>query len=189
MSTTIDTIKSAASADAVAYAKGEKAVFDVIDAAARHLGVSPTLGEWDAYREAWIAASPLTAPDKAWERFANLLLSRCGLKKPKAETKKAVAVSATRAAEKAEIDALAQKPKAELAQQAKALLDKGDPEALKRVIMVQKAMKAQSTAEVATAKAAFMDLKKGVRAAVTGLKWNAKNRAILERLQAELNKA
>lgn len=176
---------SAAKAQGQAYAKGEKAVFAVVDEAARALGTKPTYAQWVAYSEAWKAAYAGDDAQKAWERFAGLLKNRCGLDKPKAEGK-AVKVAKGREEESAKVAALAAQPRAVLAQQAKALLDEATPEALKQQALITKAIKVQNQEANKEQQAAFMTLRKEVTKAVTGLKWNAANRKTLDTIKAML---
>ena len=179
---------SAAKAQGQAYAKGEKAVHAVVDEAAKALGVAPTYAQWMAYADAWKAAYAGDAPDKAWERFAGLLLSRCGLDKPRAGGKAKV-MSGKRADEAKAVEALAQQPREVLAQQAKALIDEATPEALKQQALITKAIKAKAKADNAEVQAAFTALRKEVREAVAGLKWSASSTKALEAIKAVLDKA
>ena len=177
-----------AKGQAEAYAKGEKAVYLVVDSAAKALGTEPTYAQWEAYREAWIAASPLDAPDKAWERFADLLSSRCGLTKPKAKGK-AEKVAKARSEEAEKVEALAQEPREVLAQKAKALMESGTVEALRESQVIHKAIAAKVKADTKEAKAAFLDLRKEVREAVVALEWNALNMVTLKRIKEVISKA
>jgi len=181
-------ITAKAKVQAQAYAKGEKAIYVVIDDAARTLGDTPTYAQWEAYREAWIAESPLDDAQKGWERFAELLESRCGLKKPKAKGK-AEKVAKSREDDAKKIDALAAEPRAVLAQKAKALVEAGTVEALKEAQMVHKAIASQVKAETKEAQESFVALRKEVREAVVALQWNANNRKVLEDIKAMLPKA
>lgn len=179
-------LTAAATAQGQAYAKGEKAVFAVADDAARALGTAPTLAQWDCYSEAWKAAYAGEDSQKAWERFAALLKSRCGLDKPKSTKAKAVKVAKGREEESAKVAALAAQPRSVLAQQAKALLDEATPEALKQQALITKAIKVQNQEANKEQQAAFMTLRKEVTKAVTGLKWNAANRKTLDTIKAML---
>jgi hypothetical protein len=180
-------IMDGAKLDAQAFARGETAVFTVVDAAAKRLGIDPTYAQWEAYREAWITESPLDDAQKGWERFALLLASRCGLAKPKA-TGKAEKVAKTRSKEAEEVAALAEEPREVLAQQAKGLLEAGTAEAIKRVQVLHKAIASQVKAETKEAQESFVALRKEVREAVVALQWNANNRKVLEAIRAMLPK-
>lgn len=177
----------AAKAQGQAYAKGEKAVYAVVDEAARALGTKPTYVQWVAYSEAWKQAYAGDDAQKAWERFAALLKSRCGLDKPKAEGKAKV-VSAKRADEAKAVEALAAQPREVLAQQAKALIDEATPEALKQQALITKAIKAKAKADNEVAQAAFVALRKEVREAVSGLKWSASSTKVLQAIKGLLEK-
>jgi len=181
-------ITAKAKVQAQAYAKGEKAVYVVIDDAARTLGDTPTYAQWEAYRAAWIAESPLDDPQKGWERFADLLASRCGLAKPKAKGK-AERVAKGREDDAKRVEALAAEPRAVLAQKAKALLEAGTAEAIKEVQVLHKAIASQVKAETKEAQESFVALRKEVREAVVALQWNANNRKVLEDIKAMLPKA
>jgi hypothetical protein len=181
-------ITANAKVQAQAFAKGEKAIYVVIDDAARTLGDTPTYAQWEAYREAWIAESPLDDPQKGWERFADLLASRCGLAKPKAKGK-AERVAKGREDDAKKVEALAAEPRAVLAQKAKALLEAGTAEAIKEVQMLHKAIASQVKAETKEAQESFVALRKEVREAVVALQWNADNRKVLEAIRAMLPKA
>ncbi|NBW12339.1 MAG: hypothetical protein EBR82_30340 [Caulobacteraceae bacterium] len=181
-------IMDGAKLDSQAFAKGETAIFTVVDAAAKRLGIDPTLEQWNAYRESWIKASPLDDPQKGWERFALLLASRCGLAKPKAKGK-AEKVAKGREDEAKKVEALAAEPRAVLAQKAKALVEAGTVEALKEAQMVHKAIASQVKAETKEAQESFIALRKEVREAVVALQWNANNRKVLEAIKAMLPKA
>jgi hypothetical protein len=181
-------ITANAKVQAQAFAKGEKAIYVVIDDAARTLGDTPTYAQWEAYREAWIAASPLDDPQKGWERFADLLASRCGLAKPRAKGK-AERVAKGREDDAKKVAALAAEPRAVLAQKAKALLEAGTAEAIKEVQVLHKAIASQVKAETKEAQESFVALRKEVREAVVALQWNANNRKVLEAIRAMLPKA
>jgi len=181
-------ITAKAKVQAQAFAKGEKAVYVVIDDAARTLGDAPTYAQWEAYREAWITASPLDDAQKGWERYALLLASRCGLAKPKAKGK-AERVAKGREDDAKKVEALAAEPRAVLAQKAKALLEAGTAEAIKEVQVLHKAIAAQVKAETKEAQESFVALRKEVREAIVALQWNANNRKVLEAIRAMLPKA
>jgi hypothetical protein len=181
-----EALKSHAKADAVAFARGERAVMDVVQETARHLGTAPTYHQWEIYREAWQEACPLDAPDKAWHRLAKMLKDFHGLEKPSSKAAKAQTVSAERKAEQAKIDLLVARPRAELQQAAKAAVDKGDAESLKNLQRIQKAMKQQTREEVKDAIAAFSTGKKDARARISALKFNGVHKGILEKVMAIL---
>lgn len=164
------------------FQNGEKAFADIADAAAKVLR-GCTQSVWMAFAKYWQEGYSGADAQKAWERFVKLVQARNpDVEKPKATTAKAQSMSAERQKEKKEVELLALRPKAELQQQMKALIEKADADSLKRLAVVQKAVKAKNVQEVADVKAAFSTGKKDARARITALKFNGTHRALLEQV-------
>lgn len=164
------------------YQNGEKTFAAIADAAAEVLK-GCTYSVWMSFAKYWQEGYSGADAQKAWERFVKLVQIRNpDIEKPKATSVKAKNLSVERQKEKREVETLALRPKAELQQQMKALVEKADADSLKRLAIVQKAVKAQNVQEVADVKAAFSTNKKDARARITALKFNGTHRALLEKV-------
>jgi len=168
------------------FRTGETALSEVADEAANTLRGS-TFTVWMNYAKFWQQGYAGADAQKAWERFVKLVQTRNpDVEKPKATSAKAQTVSVERKAEAAKVAVLTAKPKAELQQQAKVLLEKADAESLKQHAIVTKALKAKVLDEAKAVKAAFTDAKTEARKRITALAWTSKNRELLDKVLAIL---
>ena len=168
------------------FKSGELAQAKLADEAAKVL-TGATFTVWMNYAKFWQQGYSGADAQKAWERFVKLVQTRNpDVEKPKATSAKAQNLSVERKAEAAKVAALATRPKAELQQQAKILLEKADAESLKAQAIVTKALKAQMVEEVKASKTAFTDAKGEARKRITALAWNGVNRTLLEKVVAML---
>lgn len=155
------------------FVKAEGAVFVLYDAYAKALGIKPTLPQWETARELWqrgAAAAGSKDTQKAWERFAKGLKSRCELVKPASTAKKAEAVSESRKREQEAVAALVVKPMAELQAEAKALLENPTPDSLKQTGRINAAIREKVKAQAAATIEQFKKDKAEAKARITALK-------------------